>query len=341
MTCPTRRRSCQGSEVKTVGWSNNTFQVVIITGSTGSGLFVYSPVAGAGNLVASISANGGTDPFGNVVEPGVCSYNPGTGAMCQVNGGVFGLLTGPAGGAGPYTLRAVMDLVGNNLNIACPATSGGQIFIAPDVAQPVTISGTPTIVQSGLTVSSAGASISGASSVTDAQAGTTPIVDITNTASATAPILRTTANAIGDLFLGNRVAGDTNSRLVLDTTGTGLPRIRFGPGNAAPDVNLTRPAANTLNVNAGDLDIATVGRGLQVKEGANARMGTATLVAGTVVVSNTTVTAATRIFLTCLTPGGTPGFLRVSALVAGTSFTITSGSATDTSVVSWLLVEAG
>jgi hypothetical protein len=172
-------------------------------------------------------------------------------------------------------------------------------------------------------------------------AGTVPILDVTNQASATAPIHRITANAVGDLWLGARVAGDTNSRLVLDVTAAGLPRIRFGPGNAAPDVNFTRPAANTLNVNAGDLDIATVGRGLQVKEGANARMGMATLVAGTVVVSNTTVTAATRIFLTCLTPGGTPGFLRVSALVAGTSFTITSGSATDTSVVSWLLVEAG
>jgi hypothetical protein len=41
----------------------------------------------------------------------------------------------------------------------------------------------------------------------------------------------------------------------------------------------------------------------------------------------------------CQTPGGTPGFLRVSARTAATSFTILSSSGTDTSVVAWLLVE--
>jgi hypothetical protein len=36
---------------------------------------------------------------------------------------------------------------------------------------------------------------------------------------------------------------------------------------------------------------------------------------------------------------GTPGWLRVSARVAGTSFTITSSSGTDTSTVAWLIAE--
>jgi hypothetical protein len=79
--------------------------------------------------------------------------------------------------------------------------------------------------------------------------------------------------------------------------------------------------------------------GISVGEGTNLRMGRATLVAGTVTVSNTSVTAITEIFLTCQTPGGTPGFLRVSARTAGTSFTILSSNAADTSVVAWLLVE--
>jgi hypothetical protein len=83
----------------------------------------------------------------------------------------------------------------------------------------------------------------------------------------------------------------------------------------------------------------TVGGGLSIAEGANARMGRSTLVGGTVVVSNTSVTAASEIFLTCQTPGGTPGFLRVSARTAATSFTILSSSGTDTSVVGWLIVE--
>lgn len=87
------------------------------------------------------------------------------------------------------------------------------------------------------------------------------------------------------------------------------------------------------------LNLGTAGGGIQVKEGGNARLGVATLVGGTVVVSNTSVTANTRIFLTCQTPGGTPGFLRVSARTAATSFTILSSSGTDTSVVGWFLVE--
>jgi len=80
--------------------------------------------------------------------------------------------------------------------------------------------------------------------------------------------------------------------------------------------------------------------GLAVKEGTTAsRMGTATLVAGTVTVSSTSVTASTRIFLTAQSLSGTPGALGISARTSGTGFTIRSSSATDTSVVAWMLVE--
>lgn len=87
------------------------------------------------------------------------------------------------------------------------------------------------------------------------------------------------------------------------------------------------------------LIIGSAGGGLQVKEGANATMGLATLSGGTLVVSTTKVTANSRIFLTCQVPGGTPGFLRVSARTAGTSFTILSSSGTDTSQVAWWIAE--
>ncbi|ALO79386.1 hypothetical protein [Streptomyces phage phiSAJS1] len=89
------------------------------------------------------------------------------------------------------------------------------------------------------------------------------------------------------------------------------------------------------------LKLGTAGAGIAVKEGANARMGVATLAAGTVTVANTSVTAKTRIFLTGQNNGasGTPGVPRVSARVAGTSFTITSSSASDTSTVAYELRE--
>jgi len=79
--------------------------------------------------------------------------------------------------------------------------------------------------------------------------------------------------------------------------------------------------------------------GLRVKEGTNRQMGTAVLSAGTATVNTTAVTANSRIFVTNQALCGTAGFLRISARTAGTSFTITSSSGTDTSTVAWLLVE--
>jgi hypothetical protein len=45
--------------------------VVIITGGAGSGLFVYSPSPGVGNLVASITGASGTDQYGNAYGSGL------------------------------------------------------------------------------------------------------------------------------------------------------------------------------------------------------------------------------------------------------------------------------
>jgi hypothetical protein len=94
-------------------------------------------------------------------------------------------------------------------------------------------------------------------------------------------------------------------------------------------------------VTSGNVIIATAGKGLQIKEGSNARMGTATLVAGTVTVANTSVTATTRILLTVQSLGTVtaPKAIAVTARSAGASFTITSADNTDTSVVAWELIE--
>jgi hypothetical protein len=105
-------------------------------------------------------------------------------------------------------------------------------------------------------------------------------------------------------------------------------------------------SANTLLINgdlstSGDLAITTAGKGLKVKEGANAKMGTATLVAGTIVVSTTAVTANSRIFLTTQSLGTVvaPVAIGITARTAATSFTITSADVTDTSVIAWMIIE--
>jgi hypothetical protein len=97
------------------------------------------------------------------------------------------------------------------------------------------------------------------------------------------------------------------------------------------------------NLYGGNLDVATVGFGLKVAEGSGAKQGTATLNGTTaVVVSNTSVTATSRIFLTIQAPGGgTTGSPYVSARTAGTSFSIKSTGAGDTSTVAYEIFEVG
>ncbi|MDB4917395.1 MAG: hypothetical protein JWM95_5039 [Gemmatimonadetes bacterium] len=87
-----------------------------------------------------------------------------------------------------------------------------------------------------------------------------------------------------------------------------------------------------LTVLAGGVRVASTGTAKLV--------GSATLVAGTVTISTTSVGANSKIFITRTTTGGTIGDLRVSAISAGTSFTVASASGTDTSSFNWFIVEA-
>lgn len=158
-------------------------------------------------------------------------------------------------------------------------------------------------------------------------ASLTPPVNLSNT-------------GISPVF-GARTTGDANNRIEMDADGA----LRMGAGVIAPAVSVSAFGNQLLtsgDINCqGNLDISTTARGLRVAEGTNAKQGIATLVAGTVTVANTSVTANSRIILTTQTPGGTAGFLVVSARVAGTSFTILSSNAADTSVVAYEIFEPG
>lgn len=130
----------------------------------------------------------------------------------------------------------------------------------------------------------------------------------------------TTSNAAGMILVANNASSG----------------IKFATGGQTQRMEIT--STGTVNV-ANDVVVTTAGKGYSVKEGSNAKMGIATLVAGSVVVSTTAVTASSRIQLTSNVDGGTPGWLRVSARTGGTSFTITSSSGTDTSQVAWIIFE--
>lgn len=96
---------------------------------------------------------------------------------------------------------------------------------------------------------------------------------------------------------------------------------------------------SNLTVGA-DLILSRAGSGLQIKEGSNARMGTATLNGTTaVVVANTSVTATSRIWAFINLGSGTVGSPYVSARSVGTSFSLKSTTVGDTSTVAWVIIE--
>lgn len=131
--------------------------------------------------------------------------------------------------------------------------------------------------------------------------------------------------------------GTTFAAIVADNDST-TGQIIVGRDNGT-DVFQVKDGGDT-QLDGGDLIVNVAGKGIKIKEGSNARMGVATLVAGTVTVSNTSVTANSRIFLTIQDPnGGTPGAVYVSARTASTSFDITSTNGADTSIVAWEIKE--
>ena len=107
----------------------------------------------------------------------------------------------------------------------------------------------------------------------------------------------------------------------------------------------TTYSASGLSQAVGYINVHAVGKGLQVMEGTNAKQGTCTLAAGTVTVSNTSVTANSRIILTIQNVNSSTaiGVPVISARTAGTSFTVTSitagGTATQTGDLSTLAYE--
>ena len=85
----------------------------------------------------------------------------------------------------------------------------------------------------------------------------------------------------------------------------------------------------------------TIGTGMRIGNLTNSIIsnyvrGRVTLVGGTATVPLGWVTANTPISLGVYSEGGTAGRLNTGTRTAGTSFTITSSSGTDTSVVDWM-----
>lgn len=131
----------------------------------------------------------------------------------------------------------------------------------------------------------------------------------------------------------NVAGSDVNDRFRLYAD-----RMEMGPGATARDTTWGRLASGQVGSADSDIVAGLIGKGLRVAVGTNAKMGTATLVAGTVTIANTSVTANSHIIAYHMTAAGTTGWLRVSKS-AGTNLTITSSSSSDTSLIGYRIVE--
>lgn len=149
------------------------------------------------------------------------------------------------------------------------------------------------------------------------------------------PVYMALCNDSGNRAYGAQIGADTTPRYMVDVNGN----ASYGTGSATRDTTWGRQATALVGSPDSDIVAGAAGKGFQVAHGTNQRLGEATLVAGTVTVANTTVSANTLILLTCHTSGGTQGFLSYSRS-NGVSFTITSSSSSDTSIITYLLMES-
>jgi hypothetical protein len=118
-----------------------------------------------------------------------------------------------------------------------------------------------------------------------------------------------------------------------------IPATFIAPGSIEATTTLTATLGD-ITATDGNLVLGTAGNKIEIATGADASVGTVSLIAGTATVSTTAVSASSKIFVTVGTLGTVvaPQAMYVDAIVANTSFDITSADATDTSEVNWLII---
>lgn len=127
----------KGSTVAGSAWTNQLQNLIILAAEeTGfSGFFAYDPAPGTGNLIASIAAAAGTDPYGNAYLEGVATYLPGLGTAVAMNGAFLNFYLEPGDtGAGPWTQTFQINVDRASLQMGLVAPGGlvlnGQEFTA-------------------------------------------------------------------------------------------------------------------------------------------------------------------------------------------------------------------
>jgi hypothetical protein len=114
--------------------------------------------------------------------------------------------------------------------------------------------------------------------------------------------------------------------------------------SGSPSVSGSITAATNITATNGNLSLSGAGNKINIHAttAATDSIGTSAALDGAspsqLVVSTTSVTASSKIFLTYNANAGTPGFLSIGTIVPGTSFQIVSSANGDTSTVNYWIV---
>ncbi len=72
-------------------------KTLLVSASAGNGIFVYDPAPAIGKLIASVTAQTGTDPEGNTTYAGVSVYDPASGNVIELDAGTIFLFNQVSG----------------------------------------------------------------------------------------------------------------------------------------------------------------------------------------------------------------------------------------------------
>jgi len=110
-------------------WTNQTVSLIVLTEQTTgfSGLFGYSPTVGHGNLIFSLAAAAGTDPYGNAYPQGL-SLTAGSISGLTITGSTFSGTDFIINSAGAFFYSAAPAAGNLILSITASTTGGTDSF---------------------------------------------------------------------------------------------------------------------------------------------------------------------------------------------------------------------